>query len=127
MNQLNSVLVEGNLVADPEFSETARGISLCTFAIASERFTKRDEEYEKEVSFFEIVTWGRMADACITSLTKGRGVRVVGRLTQDRWEADGAKHSRVKIVAEHVEFRPLKASTSNVAPVDADDPHGAAS
>jgi single-strand DNA-binding protein len=31
----------------------------------------------------------------------------VGRLKQDRWtDPDGKPHSRVEIVAEHVEFRP---------------------
>jgi single-strand DNA-binding protein len=38
---------------------------------------------------------------------KGRGVRVVGRLKQDRWTGDdGKQRSRITIVAEHVEFRP---------------------
>jgi single-strand DNA-binding protein len=32
---------------------------------------------------------------------------VVGRLKQDRWtDADGKGHSRIEIVAEHVEFKP---------------------
>jgi single-strand DNA-binding protein len=32
---------------------------------------------------------------------------VVGRLKQDRWtDPDGKPHSRVLIVAEHVEFKP---------------------
>lgn len=36
----------------------------------------------------------------------GGGVRVVGRLKQDRWtDPDGKPHSRVLIVAEHVEFK----------------------
>ena len=39
---------------------------------------------------------------------KGRGVRIVGRLKQDRWEdTEGKVQYRVKIVAEKVEFRPL--------------------
>jgi single-strand DNA-binding protein len=34
-------------------------------------------------------------------------VRVVGRLKQDRWTGtDGKPRSAVKIVAEHVEFKP---------------------
>jgi single-strand DNA-binding protein len=38
---------------------------------------------------------------------KGRGVKVVGRLKQDRWNGpDGKQRSKVTIVAEHVEFRP---------------------
>jgi len=41
------------------------------------------------------------------SLSKGRGVRVVGRLKQDRWIGpDGQGRSKVLIVSEHVEFKP---------------------
>ena len=62
---------------------------------------------QKEVSFFEVSTWTRLAEVCGEYLKKGRGVRVVGRLKQDRWtDPDGKPHSRVSIVAEHVEFKP---------------------
>jgi single-strand DNA-binding protein len=41
------------------------------------------------------------------SLSEGRGVRVVGRLKQDRWTGpEGQARSKVSIVAEHVEFKP---------------------
>jgi single-strand DNA-binding protein len=54
-----------------------------------------------------VSTWTRLAEVCGEYLKKGRGVRVVGRLKQDRWtDADGKPHSRVLIVAEHVEFKP---------------------
>jgi single-strand DNA-binding protein len=34
-------------------------------------------------------------------------VRVTGRLKQDRWSStDGKPHSKISIVAEHVEFKP---------------------
>ena len=62
---------------------------------------------QKEVSFFDISCWTRLAEVCSEYLKKGRGVRVVGRLKQDRWtDADGKPHSRIEIVAEHVEFKP---------------------
>jgi single-strand DNA-binding protein len=33
---------------------------------------------------------------------------VVGRLKQDRWtDQTGKPHSKVKVVAEHVEFKPI--------------------
>ena len=38
---------------------------------------------------------------------RGRGIRVVGRLKQDRWEdPEGKPHSRMKVVAEYLEQRP---------------------
>ena len=48
-----------------------------------------------------------LADACSNHLKKGRGVRVVGRLKQDRWaDQEGNNRSRVKVVAEHIIFKP---------------------
>ena len=107
MNNLNSVLIEGNLVRDPELKYTQKGAAVCSFALASNRFFKQDEETQKEVSFFEVTTWSRLAEVCGEYLKKGRGVRVVGRLKQDRWTSpEGQGRSKVIIVAEHVEFKP---------------------
>jgi single-strand DNA-binding protein len=114
MNNLNSILIEGNLVRDPNYRATTRGTPLCTFSLASNRFYKQDTGFEKEVSFFDVETWAKLAENCKNLGRKGRGVRVVGRLKQDRWtDADGKPHSRVTIVAEHVEFRPEFARESS--------------
>jgi single-strand DNA-binding protein len=107
MNNLNSILIEGNLVRDPMYRTTPKGTPLCTFSLASNRFFKQDSGLEKEVSFFEVETWSKLAENCYNLGRKGRGVRVVGRLKQERWNgSDGKPHSKVAIVAEHVEFRP---------------------
>lgn len=108
MNSLNSILIEGNLTKDPEVTTTPRGTAVCTFSVASNRAYKQENELQKEVSFFEVEAWSDLAETCGKNLKKGRGVRVVGRLKQDRWKDQGGKnHERVKIVAEHVEFKPV--------------------
>jgi single-strand DNA-binding protein len=107
MNNLNSILIEGNLTKDPQLSSTPKGTQICTFPIASNRYYNHDSGMEKETSFFQVETWSRLAEACYNKGKKGRGVRVVGRLKQERWTgSDGKPQSRVTIVAEHVEFRP---------------------
>jgi single-strand DNA-binding protein len=107
MNNLNSILIEGNLVRDPLMRTTPKGTSVCSFTLASNRFFKQDSGLEKEVGFFEVETWAKLAEHCYGQGRKGRGVRVVGRLKQDRWSgSDGKPHSRIAIVAEHAEFRP---------------------
>ena len=127
MNDLNSVLIEGNLTRDPVMAATPKGTPVCTFGLAANRYYRVDEEKQEEVSFFDVETWSRLAQRCGDELTKGRGVRVVGRLKQDRWtNKDGEPRSRVKIVAEHVEFklarRPRDAdATSDSDGVDAED------
>ena len=86
MNSLNSILVEGNLVRDPAVKTTPTGSQVCDFTLATNRFYKSGEEgFEKEVSYFDIEAWSRLGTACSQNLKKGRGVRVVGRLKQDRW------------------------------------------
>jgi single-strand DNA-binding protein len=107
MNNLNSILIEGNLVRDPLLRSTPKGTPVCTFCLASNRFYKQDSELEKEVGFFDVETWAKLAESCYNLGHKGRGVRVVGRLKQERWiGSDGRARSKVTIVAEHVEFRP---------------------
>ena len=106
MNSLNSVIIEGNMVREPLVRSTQRGTSVCNFTIVSNRYYRHDSNLEKEVGFFDVEAWGKLAEACTNQGRKGRGVRVVGRLKQDRWTAnDGKNHSKVAIVAEHVEYR----------------------
>ena len=106
MNDLNSVLIEGNLTRDPVAAATPRGTPVCTFSVASNRYYRAENERQEEVSFFDVETWNKLAERCGEELHKGRGVRVVGRLKQDRWsDKEGNPRSRIKVVADHVEFR----------------------
>ena len=107
MNNLNSIILEGNLTKDPVVDSTPKGTSVCHFTVASNRFYKSDGERQEEVGYFDVEVWSRLAETCGEYLEKGRGVRVVGRLKQDRWtNPEGESRSRIRIVGEHVEFRP---------------------
>jgi len=123
MNNLNSILIEGNLVRDPLLRSTPKGTQVCTMSLASNRYYKQDTGFEKEVSFFDVETWAKLAEACYSKGKKGRGVRVVGRLKQNRWsDPEGKSHSKVTIVAEHVEFRPeFKKEAASVPNIPYDD------
>lgn len=108
MNSLNSVILEGNLVKDPVSKQIGRkGVAVCRFRLASNRFYKTENsEKAEEVSFFEVEAWAGQAENCSKYLSRGRAVRIVGRLKEDRWEdEDGRQKSLIKIVASHVEFK----------------------
>jgi single-strand DNA-binding protein len=67
---------------------------------------------EKEVSYFNVETWSKLAESAGKLGHKGRGVRVVGRIKQERWtDREGKTQSKVVIVAEHLEFRAESAKT----------------
>jgi len=116
MNNLNSVLLEGNLTADPEVKDIDN-IKLCTFTIVSNRYYKKDgDDYQKEVSFFDVECSGKLADVCKQYLKKGRCVRIIGRLRQECWAEASNKpgpfnsavirKTKIIVMAEQVEFKP---------------------
>ena len=101
-------MLEGNLVRDPERVELGENTSAMTkFAIAVNRFFRNAKaEAVEEVMFINVQAWGTLGKNCMTYLQKGRGVRVVGRLRQERWtDKDGGNRERILVVAEHVEFK----------------------
>lgn len=122
MNSLNSILMEGNLVRDPELGATPKGTQVCKFSIATNRFYKQEGAKVDEVSYFDVEVWAKLAENCQNNLEKGRGVRVVGRLKQDRWhDEEGKGRTKVKIIGEHVEFKP---QFKKVTTTEADDDSG---
>jgi single-strand DNA-binding protein len=91
MNNLNSILLEGVLKEDPLYRVTPKGTPVCTFSIMSERSSRVDNKLQKEVSFFNIEAWSKLADMCNEKGHKGRGLRVVGRLKISGWLPDYAQ------------------------------------
>ena len=113
LNDLNSVLLEGTLARDPELRYTPKGAPVCTLMVASRRTCKLDGERVEEVSFVETAAPDKLGEVCAEHLTKGRGIRVVGRLKQERFDdADGNAREKFLIVAEHVEFKPQRAASA---------------
>ncbi|MEI0489829.1 single-stranded DNA-binding protein [Brachyspira pulli] len=96
----NIVVMEGRLTKDPTYMKTKNGKSLCKFSIANNRFYYMNGTLQKEVFFFDLVTWGYTADKAAVSLFKGRHILVNGELRQNVYTAkDGTKKSSVYILA----------------------------
>jgi len=101
----NLAVLGGNLTRDPELRYTSNGQAVVDMSLAVNRhYSLFDGEKKSEVSFFNIVAWGKQAEACANYLAKGSSVLVEGRLQQDTWEKDGQKRSAVKVIANRVEF-----------------------
>lgn len=126
MNALNQIIIEGNLTRAPEVRNFPNGGKICILPIAVSRMTKAaDGSKAEEVSYFEIEAYGNLADACMKWCPKGRGIRVVGRLKQGRWKSeDGKSHSKVTVVAEHIEFKYFNKKDENQNPSE-DEPKDA--
>jgi single-strand DNA-binding protein len=116
MISFNKVILLGNLTRDPEVRYLPSGTAVASFAIAVNRRYKQGEETKDEVSYIDIVVFGKTAENCGQYLNKGDGVLVDGRLQQRRWETeDGQKRSKVEVVAQTVNFMPKRSGQAPAA------------
>ncbi len=104
MVTFNRVILAGNLVRDPEIRYLPSGTPVTSFAVAVNSRYKQNNEIREEVSYFDIVVFGKQGENCAEYLSKGRPVLVEGRLRQRRWESDGVKKSKIEVVADGVQF-----------------------
>jgi single-strand DNA-binding protein len=114
MAYLNRYSFIGNLTKAPDlrFQPTAEKQALCILNVAINR-TGRDENGEKTTRttyINDIEVWGHNGEMCATVLTAGSMVLVEGRMEVDQWQdkQSGAKRSRMKVVAENVQFLKIK-------------------
>lgn len=107
MASLNKVLLIGNLTRDPEIRYTPKGSAVCDLGLAvNRRYTTESGERQEEVTFLDVVLWGKQAELAGQYLHKGRSVFIEGRLQMDSWEdkATGQKRNKIKIVCENMQF-----------------------
>jgi single-strand DNA-binding protein len=101
----NQVTLMGNLTRDPELRTTPNGASVCSFSLALNRSYKNSEgNWTEATDYIDIVAWGPLGERVAQYLTKGRPALVSGRLQSRSWEQDGAKRSKVEVVANDVTF-----------------------
>jgi single-strand DNA-binding protein len=107
MANLNRVLLIGNLTRDPEIRYTPKGTAVADIGLAINRVLSTEEgERREEVTYVDVVLWGRLAEIADQYLKKGRPVFIEGRLQLDSWDdkQTGQKRSRLRVVAENMQL-----------------------
>ncbi len=104
MTDINRVFLVGRLTRDAELRFTNSGTPVGKFSIAVNRSRKNGDKWDEEVNYFDIVLWGRVAEALSKYLLKGKQVAVDGELRQSRWEQDGQARSRIEVHASNIQL-----------------------
>jgi single-strand DNA-binding protein len=101
---LNRVMVIGNVGRDPEMRYTPRGQAVTSFSLAVSRpWTTTNGERRDATEWFNVVTWGNLAEICNQYLIKGRRVYVEGELRTRSWQDPGGKkHFRTELVGNEM-------------------------
>ncbi|MBR1938911.1 MAG: single-stranded DNA-binding protein [Spirochaetales bacterium] len=108
MNQLNSVVIEGNVCHEPKIVATSQYTNdkLVVFTIANHRYYRgKDGEKKEDTTFIDIETWGYLAEK-ILEIQKGTLTRISGRVRMFSWldKNTGKKQYKIVICAEHVDY-----------------------
>lgn len=104
MASYNRVVIVGNLTRDVELRFTPQGTAVTDISLAVNERVKRNDQWSDEVNFFDVTLWGRTAEVAGEYLGKGSNILIEGRLKQDRWEQEGQKRSKIKIVGEKMQM-----------------------
>ena len=119
---LNKVMIIGHVGRDPEMRYTPSGRPVTSFSVATNRtWTSAEVERHEETEWFNVVTWGNLAEICNSHLNKGQQVYVEGRLQTRGWEDDsGKRHFRTELVANEMILLSERNNTYFDSPSDAD-------
>lgn len=104
---INTVVITGNLTSDPELRSTPGGVNICKLRVAvnTRRKDGASGEWRDVPNYFDVTVFGGQASSAAKFLEKGRPVAVEGRLEWHEWETtDGTKRQAVGIVANNVQF-----------------------
>ncbi|NPV76959.1 MAG: single-stranded DNA-binding protein [Anaerolineae bacterium] len=114
---LNKVMIIGHLGRDPEMRYTPSGRPVTTFTVATSRsWNTSDGERHSETEWFNVVSWGNLAEICKQYLSKGQQVYVEGRLQTRRWDdSEGVKHTSIEIVANEMMILGDRREANNVS------------
>jgi len=101
---INIVVLVGRLTRESDLKYTNSGTAVCKFSLAVNRRKRTGDKWEDEVSFIDVVLWGKSAEALHPYLDKGKQVSIAGELRQSRWEQDGQSRSKIEVIANTVEL-----------------------
>lgn len=101
MTNTNLVVLSGRATKNAEVKTISDKCTKYSFSLAVNESYKKGEEWVEETNFFDIEAINRKI---FEKEIKGQQMIIEGRLKQDRWEKDGQKYSRVKVIVENVEF-----------------------
>lgn len=126
MANLNKVMLIGRLTRDPELRKTNSGTSVTEIGLAVNReFTTSDGSRKKETCFVDVVLWAKRAEVAAQYLKKGSPIFIEGRLELDQWTSpDGAKRSRLRVVADGFQFLDSPRANGNQTEAAADPDDG---
>jgi len=113
---VNTIVLAGNVVADPEIRNTASGK-----VVGTVRLAVNNPMNDTEVLYINVDAWDKQAEFVQKFVKKGNSLSTTGRLKQQEWTGkDGVKRTTYSVVADKINFiggkKKEDASVTSAAP-----------
>lgn len=102
---VNTCILGGRLVRDPELRQLQSGVSVVNFTVAvPERPYKKNGERIQNVTFVPCEAWDSGAETIAKYFKKGDPIIIRASMKTDSWTKDGEKRSRISCRVEEFWF-----------------------
>ena len=115
---INSVILIGTMIREPEIKYTPAGKAIANIAIANNQSFTNGNETKEIVSYFSVTAYGQTAVNVQKFLHKGSKIAICGYLKQDRWtdQQTGKTVTKINVIAEQIQFISHSATPGQTAP-----------
>jgi single-strand DNA-binding protein len=99
------VALRGNVATEPVLRITQNGTTVCSFrlAVTARRYSTADSKVvDAETSWYTVTCWRSLAENAVSSLKKGQGVLVQGRLRVRDFVHEGQPRTSADVTADVV-------------------------
>lgn len=102
---INTVVIMGRMVRDPELRALDSGTNVTSFSVAVDRNYVDKTTNERQADFLNVVAWRYTADFICKYFHKGDMIAVSGELQSRQYtDKDGNKRTAIEIVANNASF-----------------------
>jgi single-strand DNA-binding protein len=102
---MNSIIISGNLGADPELRKAKSGVAVCNLSVATNERDKVNGQWTDHTEWHRVVVFNAPAENCARNLSKGSKVIIQGKLrSREYTDKTGAQRKSWEIIADRVEF-----------------------
>ena len=102
---MNSVILIGRLVADPETRYTQSQMAITRFKVAVDRQVKDKDNKQPTADFIDIIAFDKTAEIIEKFFTKGKKIALQGRIQNNNYEnKNGDMVYTYRVVADRIEF-----------------------
>lgn len=110
---INTAVLMGRLISNPELRTTTGGVNFCKFSIAVDRSFQKSGE-EKKTDFINITAWKQTAEFITKYFFKGSAIALEGSIQTGNYTGkDGIKRYTFDVVANNVSFCGSKSDSNN--------------